>query len=689
MLRKLLLALLLIPALSSYAILYTYDNLSKSKKTCRIAKWSGTQPTSGKLKLPSTYTHTDGVTYSVTAIKDSALNNLTEVTEITIPASIIQIGEIEEDYLTLPSQANNFWNCPKLVKFITEKDNKFFAVTSDGILLQKLYNGDNMVLSVPGNVAVTKGTLTLGSDINQIMEGAFRDNVSVKTLKLDPNITIQGNGGLNLAKNLAKYELASGNGSLHKIGETLVSGESVVWVKSTPPKTTATEVSLPSTATDIAANAFRGCTSITSVKMPKVAYIGSYAFAGSGITKVTLPSTISQVGSGVFEGCTSLASIKLECKNVDLQKNFAKGCTSLTTVTSSNTIRRIYNAAFLGCTQLSKFPFSATTIMGDSVFYGCGFKEVVYNSDAAVTGIPGRFLFAANPYLEKIDFSQISGTETTAFRIGVGFAMNCPKLKEINFADDSFFLAYTKDPKSPMSGYSSAVERVVFHDFTNTDAMAQFIYSTTLAGGNFKPLCYVAPGKTEKYDWSVKGLFSAGNGATVNPQVITGDSAPYGDYADKNASFYVAGGMTSKYAAAAQLGCSVTEFYGISFTNDGGKLKVTVVQDNRPEIIKPLTNLSISYNGWQAQQMSNGVHVSDKTPSQVSKIRLYYTIDGVDMLTDYDSSYWASTGIEGVTVSDSQREEEYYNLNGVRIDNPGKGIFIKKTADGRFVKVIL
>lgn len=95
MVKKLLLIIVCIAlSLPSHAIIWKYDSFNTTNKTCRLTGWSGTQPTSGKISIKSTYTHTDGVTYTVNSIAKNALNDLTEVTQITIPATVTRIGKV-------------------------------------------------------------------------------------------------------------------------------------------------------------------------------------------------------------------------------------------------------------------------------------------------------------------------------------------------------------------------------------------------------------------------------------------------------------------------------------------------------------------------------------------------------------------------------------------------------------------
>ncbi len=69
------------------------------------------------------------------------------------------------------------------------------------------------------------------------------------------------------------------------------------------------ELSLPSTLKSIGDNAF-GYIYIKSLVIPEgVESIGNYAFQGSGIEKVELPSTLTSIGDFVFTRCSNLTSV--------------------------------------------------------------------------------------------------------------------------------------------------------------------------------------------------------------------------------------------------------------------------------------------------------------------------------------------------------------------------------------------
>ncbi|MEE0992565.1 MAG: leucine-rich repeat protein [Bacteroidales bacterium] len=60
-------------------------------------------------------------------------------------------------------------------------------------------------------------------------------------------------------------------------------------------------------------NAFRYCSSITSVNIPNsITSIGNSAFSGcSGLTSVNIPNSVTSIGNSAFSGCSSLTSITL------------------------------------------------------------------------------------------------------------------------------------------------------------------------------------------------------------------------------------------------------------------------------------------------------------------------------------------------------------------------------------------
>lgn len=189
---------------------------------------------------------------------------------------------------------------------------------------------------------------------------------------------------------------------------------------------TLTMIELPRTLLDIGANAFNGCTNLTSVTIdlnPNSAEfepvegmeyrIGAYAFSGctslttlklpKGITAidegairgcseletVTIPDSVTDIGNGAFYRCTNLRKIKLP-DGVETLGSLAFGeCSSLTSVELSNSLIVIEDSTFSNCTALESIviPESVTEIEDEAFAFCSGLKCVVIPSSVEKMGV--------------------------------------------------------------------------------------------------------------------------------------------------------------------------------------------------------------------------------------------------------------------------------------------------------------
>ncbi len=124
-------------------------------------------------------------------------------------------------------------------------------------------------------------------------------------------------------------------------------------------------------STRIYDSAFRDCTALNTVTLPEVAYLGYEAFAGcTALETITLPSPLGQYGgntshgNGVFAGCTALKTVTVLSGSHAIPKEMFRDCTALETVLLPNTITAIGASAFAGCTSLKAItlPQSLSTI---------------------------------------------------------------------------------------------------------------------------------------------------------------------------------------------------------------------------------------------------------------------------------------------------------------------------------------
>lgn len=162
--------------------------------------------------------------------------------------------------------------------------------------------------------------------------------------------------------------------------------------------TSLTTVNIPKFITKIAPRTFKDCRSLKSIELPYgLEVIGASAFEGSGLETIVIPETVIKLGTAsadlnisggkdeggkdrkgdisfklgsVFANCTALKSVVFEGADVEIYSDMFSGCTSLTSVTFANGWTTIADGMFRGCTSLNiEIPATVET-MGKDVFEG-------------------------------------------------------------------------------------------------------------------------------------------------------------------------------------------------------------------------------------------------------------------------------------------------------------------------------
>ncbi|MBR6926450.1 MAG: leucine-rich repeat domain-containing protein [Bacteroidaceae bacterium] len=135
-----------------------------------------------------------------------------------------------------------------------------------------------------------------------------------------------------------------------------------------------TSITLPESITTIEYETFSGCSSLTSITIPEsVTTIRREAFSGcSGLTSITLPESITIINEKTFLGCRSLTSITIPESVTTIEQEAFAGCSGLTSITIPDSIVFIKNAAFYNCSGLTSITFPKTYfIIESAAFAGC------------------------------------------------------------------------------------------------------------------------------------------------------------------------------------------------------------------------------------------------------------------------------------------------------------------------------
>ena len=307
-----------------------------------------------------------------------------------------------------------------------------YTVLDDGTVKITDYNGSAEKIDIPAEID--------GKSVTNIGIYAFRECTSLKSVTIPNSVTIIDMWAFFCCTNLTSVSIPE---SVTSIGWSAFGGcrsliaidvavdnknyasmNGVLFNKDKtellyyPCNKNDNIYTIPDSVTNIAEQAFNGCTSLKSVTIPNgVTSIDNYAFVYCrNITNITIPESVASIGDGAFSGCTSLKSITIpdsvtrigsrafeETALLDSQttpvkyadlwvvdcesdvenviiKNGTKGisdysfygCSSLIGITIPDGVTSIGEYAFSGCSSLTSIAIpNGVTEIGYRTFEGC------------------------------------------------------------------------------------------------------------------------------------------------------------------------------------------------------------------------------------------------------------------------------------------------------------------------------
>lgn len=293
----LLLLLMMLTSLSVWANeTFTVDDLtyivvSESSKKVNIWKYSGTMPENYNMVIPASVTNPNNSTlYTVIGIDSNAFMNMTNLTSVSIPASMTWIGQQAfEGCTNLKTVSIPEANGVTDVGGAAFSGTKWLNDQPDGVVYvgKVAYLGKN----VSGDISINDGAVS-------ISEEAFLNCTVLTSVTIPNSVTYIGNSAFFSCTNLTSITIPN---SVTYIGGSAFSGSGL------------TSITIPNGVTDICYDAFKGCTSLTSVTIPNsVTFIEAGAFRNcTSLTSITIPASVQTIMNGAFYGCYNLKTVTI------------------------------------------------------------------------------------------------------------------------------------------------------------------------------------------------------------------------------------------------------------------------------------------------------------------------------------------------------------------------------------------
>lgn len=292
---------------------------------------------SGTVVIPESVTY-NGVNYPVTSIDSYTFRGCSRLDSVTIPNSVITIGESAFIHLSGLSSVI----IGNSVKTICRA--AFYGCS--GLTTIHIPNSLTSIGQDAFGHCSGITTINIPDSVIDIGQWAFQNCTGLISVSIGKSVTSIPNQSFMFCPKLASITIASDNRTYDS-------------------RNNCNAIIETNTNTLIV-----GC---QSTMIPNsVTSIGMAAFYGSGVTNITIPSSVTSIGESSFSGCTSLKSVTIPNSVTAIGNTTFYHCTSLANVIIGNAVTAISENAFNQCEVLANVTCLAETppvISDENSFY--------------------------------------------------------------------------------------------------------------------------------------------------------------------------------------------------------------------------------------------------------------------------------------------------------------------------------
>ncbi len=337
----------------------------------------------------------------VMVIDPRAFQGRTALTDLTIPASVNNIGD------------DAFRGCTAMTRIEVAAENPGYR-SEQGVLLDK---SGTLLICCPAGMP---GEYTVPDHVSVIGRYAFSGCGELTDIRLHSGVASIEEGAFDQCSSITSMELPEGITTMES------------WMFSDC--TSLQHVTIPKSVTSIGPYVFMGCWSLQSAEIPEgVTSISGAAFSDCrALQSVTLPDSVTSIGDGAFEGCTRLTSLTIPSR-----------------------VSSIGSFAFLENQGMTSVVIPArVTLIREWTFYHCQNLTEVWIP--AEVGSIGEFAFGNCINLTDVYFA---GTEEQWNRIVVGEENEPLQNAKIHFNSPAF--AITAQPQDYVGKLNSTASFTV------------------------------------------------------------------------------------------------------------------------------------------------------------------------------------------------------------------------------------
>ena len=384
---------------------------------------------------------------SVKDIGEWAFAGCSLLSSIDIPNSVISIGNnafagcLSLKYISIPESViclngNPFGDCEGEIECLSAN-----FIYEDDVL----FNRDKSEIISFRNQEIE--SYIIPDSVTSIGDGAFGCCSSLSSLFIPNSVTSIGDGAFEGCSSLSSFVIPDsvvnikGNpfylwkGKLECLSASFIYEDNVLFNMDKSKLISyrnqeAKSFIIPNGVMSIEKYAFSGCSSLISISVPKsVTSIGDGAFDGcSSLSSIAISDSITSISAWTFDGCKSLRSLIIPDSVTCIGNEAFRGCSSLCSLVIPDSVTSIGDGAFDGCSSLRSLVIpDCVTSIRDGAFDGCSSLRSLIIPDSVTSIGDGAFSSCSSLRSLVIPDSVTS--------IGNGVFSSCSSLRSLVIPD--------------------------------------------------------------------------------------------------------------------------------------------------------------------------------------------------------------------------------------------------------------